>query len=158
GWEASAPVALPFPLTYFGQKQTQFWIGSQGTLGFDALPSSSYGYPTCPLPDSFNAYGAIVAFGDYLDTSASGVCYATPGTAPNRQLVVTWEKATHESDPGSVLTFSVFVGEGNGVVDVVYQTATVGTGGGGYVRGNSATVGLQGPKGTYAAQFACGQG
>jgi hypothetical protein len=159
GWEASAPVPLPFDVAFFGSKQTQLWIGSQGTLGFGASPpSSSLGYPTCPLPDSFNAYGAIVAFGDSIDTSASGVCWGTTGTAPNRQLVVTWSKATHESDPGSVLTFSVLVAETGGAVDVVYQTATPGTGGGGYVRGNSATVGLQDPTGKIAAQFACGSG
>jgi hypothetical protein len=50
------------------------------------------------------------------------------------------------------------VAETGGTIDVVYETATPGTGGGGYVRGNGATVGLQGPAGGVASQFACGQG
>jgi hypothetical protein len=158
GWEESAVVPLPFGFTFYGVKQTQFWIGSQGTIGFGPQPSQALSYPTCPLPDSTNSYAAIVAFGDSIDTQASGVCYATTGAAPSRQLVVTWDQATHELDTGSVLTFSVIASEATGTVDIVYQTATVGTGGGGYVRGNNATVGLQGPAGGFATQYACGQG
>jgi hypothetical protein len=158
GWEESAVVSLPFDITFYGVKQTQFWIGTQGTIGFGTQPSQAYGYPSCPLPDSSNAYAAIVAFGDSIDTQAAGVCYATSGTAPSRELVVTWEQATHELDTGSVLTFSIIVSEAKGTIDLVYQTATAGTGGGGYVRGSSATVGLQGPSGQYATQFACGGG
>lgn len=159
GWETSAPVPLPFDVTFFGAKQTQFWVGSQGTLGLGPPPSSSsFGYPTCPLPDSFNAYAAVVAFGDSIDTTAGGVCWGTTGSAPGRQLVVTWSGATHEYDPGSVLTFSVVVAETTGTIDVVYETATTGSGGGGYVRGSGATVGLQGAAAGTASEFACGQG
>ena len=157
GWEETAVIALPFSFTFFGQAQTQFWVGSQGTVGFGKPPTAAYGFPSCPLPDTSNAYPAIVAFGDFVDTSASGVCWAASGTAPNRTMAVTWSKASHDLDTGSVLTFSVVLTETTNTVDVVYQTATQGSDGGGYVLGNSATVGLQSGTGA-AAQYACGQG
>lgn len=158
GWEASAVVTLPIAFDYFGAPQTQFWIGSQGTMGFGPPPSMADGYPYCPLPDSYNSYGAIVPFGDSIDTGPSGVCYATTGTAPNRQMIVTWEQATHELDTGSILTFSVVLSETTNTIDLAYITATTGMDGGGYVRGNSATVGLQSPDGMSASQYACGTG
>lgn len=160
GWETSAVVALPIPFTFYGAAQTQFWIGSQGTMGFGPPPSGSSGdgYPECPLPDSFNSFGAIEPFGDGIDTTMTGVCYATTGTAPNRQLTVTWEQATHELDSGSILTFSVVLSETTNAIDFVYITSTPGTDGGGYVRGNNASVGLQSPDGLSATQYACGGG
>ena len=158
GWEESAVVSLPFAFSFFGAAQTQFWIGSQATVGFGAPPMGAFSYPTCPLPDSSNQYGAAIAFGDYIDTGSLGVCYATTGTAPNRQLVLTWDKATHESDTGSVLTISIILTETANTIDFQYDVATPGMSGGGYVRGNNATVGLQDMTGMVAVQYACGTG
>jgi len=158
GWEESAVVSLPFAFSFFGEAQTQFWVGSQATVGFGAPPMGAFSYPMCPLPDSSNQYGAAIAFGDSIDTGTAGVCYATTGTAPNRQLVLTWEKATHELDTGSVLTVSIILTETANTIQFDYDTATPGMDGGGYVRGNNATVGLQDPTGMIAAQYACGTG
>jgi hypothetical protein len=158
GWEESAVISLPIAFTFFGDTQTQFWIGSQGTVGFGMPPSGAFSYPNCPLPDSSNMYGAAIAFGDSIDTGTAGVCYATTGMAPNRKLVLTWDQATHESDTGSVLTFSIVLDEATSSIEFQYDTATPGMSGGGYVRGNYATVGLQDPTGMAAAQYACGTG
>jgi hypothetical protein len=80
---AYTPVAraLPFTFRYFSDNETQFWIGSQGVLGF-GVPSFSdppSGAPPCLSGQSSNStgYPGIVAFGDpSLGTGHLGVCFA----------------------------------------------------------------------------------
>jgi hypothetical protein len=161
-WTHTNVIALPFSFTFYGTAETQFWLQSQGTLGIgtpQAFPPPD-GFPDCTSGgDPTTAYPAAVAFGDsYLATGANGVCYATAGTAPNRQFVATWSQTTEQVDPGSTLTFSIVLTETTNTIDFMYQTMSGSDGGvDSYVGGSHATVGIQGKSGgnfVYTA-YAC---
>ncbi|MGD0530131.1 MAG: hypothetical protein ABSE49_33665, partial [Polyangiaceae bacterium] len=150
GWAYTpAAITLPIPFSFYGTAVTQFWLGSQGTLGIGA-PKGGFnmpdGYPACGgAGDQTTAYPAIVAFGDEeLSTGPQGVCYGTQGTAPNQQFVATWKQATEEGDPSSLLTFSIVLTQTTNTVDLMYQTLSGADGGiDPTVAGANATVGMQ---------------
>jgi hypothetical protein len=155
GWSNNgALLSLPFTFTFYGTAQTQFWLQNQGAMGLGPPMTGIFtpdNFPDCKGGgDPTTGYPAIVAFGDSsLATGAGGVCYATTGTQPNRQLVATWSGATSQSETGSVLTFSIVLGETTNTIDLMYKTAA-GTDGGldPQVAGINATVGMQAKQGT----------
>jgi hypothetical protein len=165
-WSHTNLVGLPFPFTFYGVAQTQFWVQNQGTVGFGAPGSfpPPDGYPDCTSGggDPSTAYPAAVVFGDEeMATGPNGVCYATLGTAPNQQFVVTWSQVTDAFDTGSTLTFSLVLTQTTNTLDFMYQTATGPDGGtDSTVSGTSATVGIQGmPGGKFAATpYSCAAG
>ena len=178
-WNYTPAANLPFSFTYFGTAQTQFWIGSQGTLGFGAIsalitpdgPSdctTNWPPPGFPPPDPGQQYPEILAFGDAnLSTGPNGVCYGVVGAdagtggdagdgGAGSQFVVTWSQASQLSDPSAVLTFSVVLTEGTNTIDLMYGTAT-GVDGGldNVVAGASATVGAQALQITEYTKYSC---
>ncbi|HEX8791051.1 MAG TPA: hypothetical protein VF765_08855 [Polyangiaceae bacterium] len=162
-WKNTGTTALPFSFTYYGQAQTQYFIGSQGTFFFGAVnggfapsqPSDctmNWPPPTFPPPDPTQQYPEVLPFGDInLATGMNGVCVgvvsADAGTGDaggGDQLVVTWSQATLNNDPGSVLTFSIVLTQGTNTIDFLYQTMANGDGGSDtLVQGVNATVGMQ---------------
>jgi len=164
-WSHTNLIGLPFPFTFYGVAETQFWLQNEGTIGFGAPGSfpPPDGYPDCTAGgDPSTAYPAAVVFGDYsLATGPSGVCYVTLGTAPSQQFVATWSQATDQQDPGSVLTFSVVLTQTTNTLDFMYQTAAGADGGiDPAVSGTSATVGIQGTAGGKfaATPYSCAAG
>jgi hypothetical protein len=157
GWVASPSLlTLPFTFTFYGTAETQYWLQNQGAMGIGPPMTGIFvpdSFPDCQGggPDPSTGYPAIVAFGDSsLATGPNGVCTATTGTAPNRQFVATWSQTTDQSDPGSVLTFSIVLSETSNTIDLMYQTASGADGGlDPTVAGATATVGIQAkPAGT----------
>jgi len=145
-WAATPAITLPFTFSFYGAPVTQVWLQSQGTMGLGAPPTSPVpnSYPSCTTANATTRYAALVAFGDAsLATGSGGVCYATTGTAPNRQYVATWSQATDTTDAGSVLTFSVVLSETTNVIDFLYGTAQGPNGLDSTVEGATATVGIQ---------------
>jgi hypothetical protein len=156
-WQNTGTNSLPFSFTFYGMAQTQYFIGSQGTLFFGPVngmftPSqasdcaTNWPPPTFPPPDPTQQYPEVIAFGDNsLATGMNGVCFGTTsGDAGNAQFVVTWSQATVNNDPGSVLTFSIVLTQGTNTIDFLYKTATGADGGlDAIVAGANATVGLQ---------------
>jgi len=163
GWNNTGTNSLPFSFTYYGMPQTQYFIGTQGTLFFGPVngaftpsqPSdctTNWPPPTFPPPDPTQQYPEVIAFGDTsMSTGMNGVCYALTsadagagdaGGGP--QFVVTWSQVTVSNDPGSVLTFSIVLTQGTNTIDFLYQTATGADGGLDTIAaGVNATVGLQ---------------
>jgi hypothetical protein len=74
------------------------------------------------------------------------------GTAPNRQLLITWNNAQLLSDNTSTLMFTVFLNETTNTVDFVYQTMTGATT---EAQGSAATIGLEDDTGTIGSQYSC---
>lgn len=162
-WQYSAANNLPITFSFFGTAQTQFWLGSGGTLGFGAISSmfppddpsdctTNWPPPTFPPPDPAQQYPEILPFGDMnLATGANGVCYGVNGAdagtndaGAGPQFVVTWSQATLSTDPGSILTFSVVLTQGTNTIDFLYQTMAGADGGlDNTVAGANATVGVQ---------------
>lgn len=151
GWVMSSVFSLPFTFDLFGQPQTQFWIGSQGTLAFGAQDPNNPpdGFPQCPssssFPDPTTGYPAILAFGDAnLNTGPDGVCFGQTSGTP-QQFVVTWNHLNESTESRSVLTFSVVLTQGSNAIDLQYATAENHPDGGldPTVAGANASVGMQ---------------
>ncbi|MCU0391571.1 MAG: S8 family serine peptidase, partial [Thermoflexibacter sp.] len=81
--------SIGFNFTFFGKTYSEFYINSNGLIGFDGfdhdfVPSVKRLIPNTLTPNNFIAF----AWSD-LDPSAAGtVKYQVLGTAPNRKLVV----------------------------------------------------------------------
>jgi hypothetical protein len=151
-WANSTALTLPIPFSFYGAPVTQFWLGSQGTMGIGAPKTGAFtapdSYPECGgagAGDTTIGYPAIVAFGDEeLATGPQGVCWGSTGTAPNQQLVATWKQAVDEGDPSSTLTFSIVLTQTTNTIDLMYETLSGADGGiDPTVAGANATVGLQ---------------
>jgi hypothetical protein len=148
--------SLPFAFLFFGISQTQYWVNSNGVMGVGGTPSSAL-QQSCPLPMASNDHSAIYAFADDLITRGGGVCIATQGAAPNRQMVVTWEDAGFPNGGrrGGVsnghLTFSVVLTETANTIDLVFQTMS----GTMEAQGNQAAIGIEDSTGALAPQFSC---
>jgi hypothetical protein len=160
-WLMSGAITLPFSFSFYGTAETKAFLGTEATLGFGG-PSLFYeGFPDCSNPSPFTAYPAVVAFGD--DSFMPGsVCYATIGTAPNRQFVATWDGGTELGDASFLLSVSIVLSETTNAVDLLYSSPAMGsdagadggadggTGDGGGVpvtdptlAGRMATIGMQ---------------
>lgn len=126
----TAALPLPFPFKFYGASQTKYWITTNGQLGFGNTPGgSAFGQVTCPIPDSRFTTPILLAYSadlvSRLDPHA-GVCYATRGKAPKRQLVVTWKDAFfYEAWLTSHVTFSATLNEGTNVIDVAIARVDV---------------------------------
>jgi len=133
-------VGLPFPFVFYGIPRAQAWASNNGTLSFSA-DAHLWRYinstlPVADLPDT------IFAFWDDLAPRSRGVCVATLGTAPTRQLVVQWDDAFFfgQDVPGTSLSFETILAETSNTLDVLYRTMR---GEGDRALGASATVGIQ---------------
>ncbi|HEX8791050.1 MAG TPA: hypothetical protein VF765_08850 [Polyangiaceae bacterium] len=150
-WQMSNVFSLPFTFNLFGQPQTQFWIGTQGTLAFGPQDPNNPpdAFPACPSssssPDPTTGYPAIMPFADSnLGTGPDGVCFGqTTGTPA--QFVVTWSRLNESTESDSILTFSVVLTQGTNAIDLQYKTAESAADGGldPTVAGANASVGMQ---------------
>ncbi len=106
----SATVPLPFAFPFWGVLQP---AGTTVTVG--------------PRGDVAISGGLVEAlYSGGLGTRSTGVCIATFGTAPQRELVVEWSDANYFWDSTGIyhLTFETILSEGSGTVDFVYDTLT----------------------------------
>jgi hypothetical protein len=85
----------------------------------------------------------IFAFWDDLQTNSAGLCVATVGTAPNRQVVVEWRDSGFGggAPAGAHLDFEVVLTETTHTIDALYRRMDDATD---RATGASATIGLQG--------------
>lgn len=150
----TAALNLPFGFTFGGTAYTQYWVWSNGAIGFGATPTNpgTFGAYACPGPDTAYTTPLIFAFLEDLKGKPTfALCAATIGTAPNRKLVVTFKNtafyasSTTEGD----LTFSAFLSETTNEVEVAIQTLNA-------PNGHTAVVGVQ-PSGTSVTTHSCAE-
>jgi hypothetical protein len=117
----SVAASVPFPFNIYEQKFTpaggNFGITARGVLGFSAASSG----PSGNLPASETDFGySFAAMWGSLQTSASGVCYASQGSPGSRSFYATWTHASFGG--GEDLTFTASVDEATDQIHVVYST------------------------------------
>ncbi len=125
-WGTALPAGTSMAISTNGNVQVNTMFGDSSLLG--------------SIPSTFTPNGVMAMQWRDLETSASGVCVATVGTAPNRSWIAQWVDARYYLGTNS-LNFEVIVHEGSGVIEFAYAAMS------GVM---AATVGLENPAGTEA--------
>jgi hypothetical protein len=149
--DATSLLSMPFTFLFYGVSQSQYWVGTNGIVGFDGSPVDN-GDSQC-LPNTMNPHPAVMIDYDDLVVQNNGVCSAVVGTAPNRKLVISWDHASNYNfnTPVADMTFSVIFAETTNTIDLIYSTMS----GSPDALGSAATIGVQNAAGTGATQYDC---
>ena len=143
----SLPIGFDFP--FYGVTHTTAYAGTNGLLGFASTSMATPFNDPIPLSDEPN--DLIAAFWDDLEVEPPGrLLYETVGAAPNRKLVVQWDRVREFAHLDASHTFQVVLEEATQEILVQYLSmsgdllnATVG------IENSDGSVGLvtvfQGP-------------
>jgi gliding motility-associated-like protein len=144
----SGVINIPFPFCFYGVTYNSMLIGSNGNLNFTTTNASGY----CPWAftascPSTNLTAAGNVFGIYHDIDPS-VCgnikYYITGSAPCRQLVVSYDQICHFSCTSIKSRHMMVLNETTNYIDVYVESKPLCSG---WNAGN-AIIGLQNPAGT----------
>ncbi|NES16769.1 hypothetical protein G3554_16455 [Micromonospora sp. PPF5-17] len=150
GDDAYTSVALPFPVTLYGQTYSTGYVDVNGVLSFvDPGEPSPDAWPI-PSPDSPEEPNAALYpfWHDWVVDSNASVRTAVRGTAPNRQFVIEWRNVHSYEDPLTRVTFQVILDEAGG-----WSYAYTDNDGTFLERGGGATIGVENADGTSAIQY-----
>ena len=119
--DVQGPFPLGFTFQFYGNDYTEFYVGSNGWIGFTAGQPTSY--IASPIPDA-TSFGVpkdciMLSWQDLDATSGGQVLYQTIGTTPNRKLVLTFDNIPYfgfgvTSGPVSL---QIVLYEGSNVID-----------------------------------------
>jgi hypothetical protein len=151
GDDVVTPVALPFPVPFFGQSYGTAWVSGNGFVSFTD-PGGSQPVNTA-LPATGTPNAALYPFWDDLWVRAdSSVRTAVTGTAPDRRFVVEWRNSGMYGSTSARISFEVVIAESG---EIVFNYQDLNTSG--RERGDSATVGIENPTGTVALPYSVDQ-
>jgi hypothetical protein len=145
--DRTATQGLPFQFRYFTDDYGVLDLSTNGIVSF-AVTSTQY--TNRPLPSTVSPVG-VYPFWDDLYTRR-GICFAIAGDSPSRTAVVVWDDVFFypNRSPSTHMTFEVQLHERTNVIDVLYQRLE---GEGPRATGASATIGMQGPRGSVFDQL-----
>jgi len=118
------PFQLGFTFQFYGNDYTEFYLGSNGWVGFTAGQPTTY--IASPIPDStLVTFGGVpkdcimLSWQDLDATSGGQVLYQTIGIAPNRKMVVTFDNIPYYTSPSTTgpVSLQVVLYEGSNVID-----------------------------------------
>ena len=112
------PFNIGFTFTFFGNSYTQFYVGSNGWIGFSG--GQTTGYVAQYIPNASSPMNVILADWEDLFPGSSNIYYTTIGSAPNRKLVVSFYNVPHYSCNTNLHTFQFVLYETTNVIDVNY--------------------------------------
>lgn len=153
----SAEQDIPFIFTFYGNAYSQLRISTNGFLSF--TDTSTTGVTNYDMPSADGPENIIAPYWDDLDPSKGGTIKTfTVGTSPNRIYVVSYENIIAFADAGKAdpLTFQILLFEGSNHIVFQYKKVTRTSTGGSeptFVRGLSATVGVENLAGTLAKKY-----
>ena len=127
------PFNIGFTFNFFGNNYTQFYVGSNGWIGFS--PGQTTGYTAAFIPNSGSPRNVIMADWEDLFPGSANIFYTTIGTAPNRRLVVNFNAVPHYGCRSNLHTFQFVLYETTNVIDVNYLSKPL-------CAGNNSTAGL----------------
>lgn len=117
------PFNIGFSFTFFGNTYTQFYVGSNGWIGFSANQTS--GYVAQYIPNASSPMNVVLADWEDLFPGASNIRYVTLGTAPNRSLIVSFNQVPHYGCNQNLHTFQFILYETTGVIDINYASKPI---------------------------------
>lgn len=127
------PYNIGFSFNYFGNNYTQFYVSSNGWIGFSA--GQTNGYTAQFLPNDGAPKNAILADWEDLLPNTGNMNYYTTGSAPNRVLVFNFNNVPHYGCRSNLHTFQIVLYETTNVIDINFQTKP-------QCGANGATLGL----------------
>jgi len=110
------PFNIGFTFAFFGNNYTQFYIGSNGWIGFSA--GQTTGYTAQFIPNAGSPRNAILADWEDLLPGSANIYYQTLGTAPNRKLVVSFNNVPHYGCRSNIHNFQFVLYETTNVIDI----------------------------------------
>lgn len=150
GDDVYTSVALPFPVTLYGQTYDTGWVDTNGLVSLvnPGRPSpDAWPIPSPANPEQPNA--ALYPFWhDWVVDANASVRTAVRGSAPNRQYVIEWRNVHSYEDPRTRVTFQAILDEAGG-----YSFAYTDNDGTFLERGGGATIGIENADGTAAIQY-----
>jgi len=122
--QIAGPFNLGFQFCFFNTNYNQFYIGSNGWVGF-SYSSSWTTYTSQAIPSTSSAVPKNCIMAPWQDwhpgvSSSFGppyVFYKTVGTAPNRKLVVYWKSCPMFSCTTTYATFQIVLNEQSSIVE-----------------------------------------
>jgi hypothetical protein len=127
------PFNIGFTFNFFGNNYTQFYVGSNGWIGFS--PGQTTGYTAAYIPNAGSPRNVIMADWEDLFPGSANIFYSTIGTAPNRRLVVNFNAVPHYGCRSNLHTFQFVLYETTNIIDVNYLSKPL-------CAGNNSTAGL----------------
>jgi hypothetical protein len=124
--DAISPVQnIGFSFCYFGNTYTQFYIGSNGWVGFTAGQSTAFTSASIPSTAANVPKNCIMSpWQDWHPgTGGNGpyIRYQVLGTAPNRRLVVSWNNCPMFSCTTTLGTFQIVLFESTNNIETRMQ-------------------------------------
>ena len=115
--DMQGPFPIGFTFQFYGNNYTDFYVGSNGWIGFSS--GQPTGYSAIPIPDFGVPKDCIMLSWEDLNPSTGGqVLYQTIGTAPNRKMVLTFDNIPYFlSTTAGPVTLQVVLYEGSNVID-----------------------------------------
>jgi len=130
---------IPFPVFYQGTVVNNMTIGNNGGVALGVLNAQVTHINTAI---NNNTPTGLYPFWDDIGGSGEGVWSETVGTAPNRQVVIQWNKDRLNAT-GNQLSFEIIIDEATQEIYFVY--ADVISASTDYSYGAQATIGVAGP-------------
>ena len=144
--DVQGPFPLGFTFDFYGNSYTNFYVGSNGWIGFSAGQPTSY--ITSPIPNVTAPRDCIMLSWEDLNPSSGGqVLYQTIGTAPNRKMVLTFDNIPYfGSTATGSLSSQVVLFEGSNLIENHIINKPLHT--------NNSIQGIHGPLGLNATTVA----
>jgi|GEM_PF-2036423 len=136
------PYNIGFTFNYYGNDKTQFYFCNNGYISFSG---DTCAYTNATIVTSGTPNDMIAPFWDDLYTSGH-VYYSTTGSAPNRQLIVSYDGINPYSSQSSAISFQIILYESTNKIKLQYQDVDYGSAS--YGGGIGATAGIENSAGT----------
>jgi len=114
----TGPYNIGFSFNYFGNNYTQFFIGSNGWIGFS--PGQTSGFTAQFIPNAGAPRNAILANWEDLFPATGNINFYTTGSSPNRILVVNFNSVPFFSCRTTFVTWQVVLYESNNEIRINY--------------------------------------
>lgn len=143
-------IDIPFYFTFYGVSYDRVYASSNGFLTFQLQGKAS---SETVIPATTHPNALIAAFWDdqmlYLSPNDDAIYYQVVGTAPNRQLVVTFNLHDYGSSASPAYLYQVILFETTNNVKIQWNSMGALTDS----QGLSATVGIENAGGTMGIQY-----
>jgi gliding motility-associated-like protein len=115
------PLAIGFQFCFFGNAYTQFYLGSNGWIGFSPAQTMAFTANGIPNTGIFVPRNCIMGpwmdFNPGVGTGSPYIKYQTQGIAPYRRLVVQWTAVPLYQCTASNSTFQIVIYESTNIIE-----------------------------------------